>query len=292
MNVLVKYKVSDGVVKQHFVKTGEILPVEHQFQIDAALPELQPLREEMELYHALGRDASPRPYLAGSYRQEGLGAPSAFAPVDVHPDQLQTQQQKIDFLLADLAERPRRHQQHQAYLEKEAAYRRKATEDVWRPIYRAAITALNNDDLPYSMSEQPKWTPGSELAQLRDEYEAAKAAYDARQAQAKAQYEADMKVWIDAHGSERLRMAYRQGYSVTRLYAEERSATEYPEYYLDYDDTAEWTNRASPSQAAMEEAVRVGGRVVWVKNSDEENGEAVVVRGFLRKYNLFKFYAE
>lgn len=290
MNVIVKYKVSDKIVKQHFVDTGAILPVEHQFVIDASLPELQPMREEMELEYALGRDARPRPYLACSYSQSQFPQPR-WEPVDIHPNQLETQQQQIDFILDDLAQRPRRLEKHQAYLAEQEALRRKTVEDGWRPIYRNAIAALN-DDQPYSMSKQPDWAAGSEAAQLRDEYEVAKANYDTRQAEAKARYEADLQTWIAAHGSERLKMAHRQGYSVTRLYAEERAALEYPSYYLDYDDSAEWTNRASPSEAAMLEAERVGGRVVWVKNSREGNGEAVVIRGFLGKYDLLRFYSD
>lgn len=120
---------------------------------------------------------------------------------------------------------------------------------------------------------------------------------------AKAQAEAEKLAWVNAHGSDHLRTAVNAGYDCTRLYATERATSEHPGYILDYKNNAEWKGRSCPSPKALAEALAVGGEVVWLtepprtENPDPKDRwddsethpcEAVVIRGFLGKYDLVK----
>lgn len=118
--------------------------------------------------------------------------------------------------------------------------------------------------------------------------------------QAKAVVEQDRLEWIAAHGSERLRLAVENGYNCQRLYVTERAAVEHPDYTADFDDNAQWDSRSCPSEAALKEAIAVGGEVVWLTKPplakhdedfdcyDWEEREAVVIRDFLGNYDLVK----
>jgi len=128
-----------------------------------------------------------------------------------------------------------------------------------------------------------------------------KRADEAELAAAKAAREHERADWIAAHGSPRLRKCLEGGYNCQRLYVLERAALEHPGYTVDFDDKAAWKDRSGPSEAAMDEARRVDGIVVWLtafpvddgnaeeyQESWEEATEAVVVRGYLGKYDLVR----
>lgn len=112
--------------------------------------------------------------------------------------------------------------------------------------------------------------------------------------------EAERREWALEHGSSRLRKCVEGGYDCQRLYAFERAAIEYPAYVLDFDDKARWKSRSGPSEAALDEARRVGGEVVWLTRfpapdgldqdlyDEDEACEAVVIRQYLGKYDLVK----
>lgn len=124
---------------------------------------------------------------------------------------------------------------------------------------------------------------------------------EARKEAERAQHEQERAAWVMQHGSAHLRKCLDGGYDCQRLYAVERAAIEHPGYTLDYNDTARWKDRSGPSEAALDEAARVGGIVVWltaepssaIGNEDwsEDLGpcEAVVIRGYLGKYDLVRF---
>lgn len=115
---------------------------------------------------------------------------------------------------------------------------------------------------------------------------------DAARQEAEKQRRIDeRRVWALEHGSSRLKKCVAGDYDCQRLYVTERAALEFPGFVVDFDDKAEWKVRSGPSEAALDEAMRVGGEVVWMTrhpdDEDEQEGEAVVIR-FLGKYDLVK----
>lgn len=119
--------------------------------------------------------------------------------------------------------------------------------------------------------------------------------------------------WIAAHGSDHLKRAFAAGYNSQRPYVLERAAAEWPGWVVDFNDTAQWNERSFPSTEALDAADAAGAlvedaaevhdygepRVVWLTaepsnairdDDDDDYGdtEAVIVSGFIGKYNLFK----
>lgn len=110
--------------------------------------------------------------------------------------------------------------------------------------------------------------------------------------------------WITNYGTPHLKRAIAAGYDVEKLYVNARAAQEFPGYTIDFGDTAVWQERQSPSEAALIEADRIGGRVVWLigpaTQSDKAGnaaddaasafspGEAVVVEQFASCYVLVR----
>ena len=116
---------------------------------------------------------------------------------------------------------------------------------------------------------------------------------------------ADQSAWIAAHGSTHLRPCLQAGYNCQRLYVLERAALEHPDYVVDYHDTSEWNVRSGPSAAALDEAARGNGQIVWL-TALPSNGvtrreewedttvgcEAVVIRAYLGTYDLVRIIME
>lgn len=110
--------------------------------------------------------------------------------------------------------------------------------------------------------------------------------------------------WIQAHGSLYLRKCLSSRYDCQRQYAIERAARDFPGYVVDIEDDATWKSRSGPSEAALDEAARVDGLVVWLTNepratpqATNDDGdyeepftpcEAVVIRAYLGKYDLVR----
>ncbi|HMQ31878.1 MAG TPA: hypothetical protein PKD53_14210 [Chloroflexaceae bacterium] len=137
----------------------------------------------------------------------------------------------------------------------------------------------------------------AKAAELRRQREAEEVA---RQQERQAR-EAEKRAWIADFGSDHLRRCMAGGYNCQRQYVLDRAAREFPGYVVDYNDAAAWHDRSGPSEAALIEAERVGGTVVWLTSEpgnavvdDPDAGygfepcEAVVVRGYLGKYDLIK----
>ena len=123
----------------------------------------------------------------------------------------------------------------------------------------------------------------------------------ARQEAEKVARLAERRAWALAHGSSRLRKCIEMEYDSQRLYVFERAAFERPGYVVDFDDKAAWKARSGPSEAALDEAARVGGEVVWLTRLPLDDGapedyqegwederEAVVIRHYLGRYDLIK----
>lgn len=127
-------------------------------------------------------------------------------------------------------------------------------------------------------------------AQVRREKEAAQAA-EKKAAQQKRDDE--KAAWIAAHGSNGLRKRFPD-YDCKELYVKERAALEYPEYWVDYKDNAQWDDIACPNDESLTEAERVNGTVVFLTrlpSTSDFSGffrsqQAVVIRGFLGEYDL------
>lgn len=128
---------------------------------------------------------------------------------------------------------------------------------------------------------------------------------EAARLQAAEAQAAAVRQWIAEHGSDYLRRATEMGYDCTDEYVTERAAKELPGYVVDMGDNVGWTDRTSPSPAALDEAERLikagyAAQVVWLTHgveADDDDGwdddeyephEAVVVRKFLGKYDLIR----
>ena len=110
---------------------------------------------------------------------------------------------------------------------------------------------------------------------------------------AKTQRQIERNAWIAQHGSAYLKKCADMGYDCQKAYVHERAALEHPAYVLDYNDDARWKDRAGPREAALDEAARVGGQIVWLtylNDADDffEPCEAVVIRSYLGKYDLIR----
>lgn len=125
-----------------------------------------------------------------------------------------------------------------------------------------------------------------------------------------AQREVDQLHWIAAHGSAHLKRCIAAGYNCKRLYVVERAALEAPGFTVDFDDKAAWKDRACPTPAALdaEDAARALGlgepTIYWLtkppsdqvpdpEGYDDEFDpcEAVILRGYLGKYDLVQIVA-
>jgi hypothetical protein len=112
--------------------------------------------------------------------------------------------------------------------------------------------------------------------------------------------------WIVAHGSDHLKRATALGYDCQRQYVTERAKAEFPDYIVDFDNRAEWDTLFCPTEetlAEVEQLIEQGfdAKAAWLthppykmenedwKHYDDFPCEAIVVRGYLGKYNLVKF---
>lgn len=146
-----------------------------------------------------------------------------------------------------------------------------------------------------------------EMKAADDKVKAAKTAE--REAQEKVdrdQRAAEKLTWIEAHGSDFLKLAASEGFDCQRKYAIERGDLELPGFVVDIEDAALWNSRSCPSVAALKllKEAKANGHnadLVWLtaqacedskddmtRYDDWEQCEAVIVRGFLGKYDAVK----
>lgn len=119
--------------------------------------------------------------------------------------------------------------------------------------------------------------------------------------------------WIKEHGSDYLKKAFSHGYDCQRKYVKERTEFEFPDFILDFDDKLEFFERTCPGEEALNKSIEIEEilktdsdaycSVEWYNyqcwnfehfNEDlpSSSCEAVVIRNYLGKYTLVKFYEE
>lgn len=301
--MLLKYRLSESCMRRVFVDTGVQLNPDQEIEIDPQ--ELTP--EQRALIARVGHDGVSSAVLLkvpqlGQFR---YGEPSTTLVLD------QVQGNAHDLLAAYESARER------GQAEIRADQDRRIDEEIQRYLgwQSDSIPGINLSDY----KEHPRreeWLAAVETAKQRahDRRERENAAREEREAMAEHQRAAlveEKHVWIADHGSAYLRRACLEGgYNCQRLYVLERAAYEHPGYAVDFNDSANWRNRACPSEPALDEALRVGGKVVWLTEapsdrveSDEsddtddyagmydspfEPREAIVIREFLGKYDLVR----
>lgn len=123
-----------------------------------------------------------------------------------------------------------------------------------------------------------------------------------KQAEKQAEKQEDIE-WIKSKGSEYLNQCISLGYNCQRKYIEERVSKEFEGFEVDFNDTANWNTRVSPSQEALDEVTKwidkgFNAKIVWLtapirrdKNDygyclDFEECEAVTIK--FKGYDLIK----
>jgi len=108
--------------------------------------------------------------------------------------------------------------------------------------------------------------------------------------------------WINANGSDYLKLAVSLGYNCQRRYVEERAATELPDFdfEVDFDDEIKYRDRSCPSLDGLQEIVELKkkgfeAKVVWLTCPTSEkycvdfsSCEAILIENYLGKYNCIK----
>lgn len=151
--------------------------------------------------------------------------------------------------------------------------------------------------------------------EIEEENEKRKKAF-IEKVEAKINYEKEKKKlekekaeWIKKYGSERLQKAFKYGYECQRMYVIERAEQEFPDYIVDFNETAEFYERVNPSLEALEEVEALiekgyNAEIVWLtaeptNNVDDEEDyedyddyfeerEAIRIRNYLGRYDLYK----
>lgn len=320
------YMLAEPTRRAHFVATGETLSHEQAVELpadalDAALRAYVVART--------GRPALPAELtLIARWRIDTTywRVEADFSRAALVLDRVATDDAALDLLRADAA----RYQAAQA--ERDAAMAsaldariaaleherdRLARFDPARADARRDLPAISRWDgvetayrLDSAFAALPRFAEAQQLAadltaRVRELDAQVRAADAARTAQAeaeKAQRLAERRDWAARYGSQRLRKCEAMEYDCQRLYVTERAAVEFPGYVVDFDDRADWKGRAGPSEAALDEAERVGGSVVWLTTLPLDDGaaeeyqagwesdgiEAVVIRQYLGRYDLIK----
>lgn len=131
-----------------------------------------------------------------------------------------------------------------------------------------------------------------------------KEAKEAKEAACAALGLAEKIAWIAEHGSSRLKKAEAAGYKNQRTYIEERVGLEFPDFKADFDNRACWDVKSNPSENALDIEAGLTAKgldvvIVWLthptykleeeveyRDNDWRDCEAIVIRGFLGKYDL------
>lgn len=167
--------------------------------------------------------------------------------------------------------------------------------------YQPAYTEARNGELAAERLRREK------LAAEDEERRRFREQARAREREREQRWQEEMQSWIDQHGSDRLRLAHERGYQVRGLYVRERAEVEFPGYTPDLDDRAEWEERVAPTEEALAletqaiDLAKANGlpgeraSIVWLtkpprdlESLDFRPCEAVVIRGYLGRYDLVK----
>ncbi len=286
--------VEDAVLRRHAVATGEVLhsPV----AVDIDLSEFAP-EERARLLEVIGL-----PDVSGVAKPFYFHPRSRFSS-SVLPasreDWLAFLAQAEEFLARLAAE----HAEQQA--KEQAARQREIAETEQRLI---ELEAMSDEELlaQYRLNASLVFIPRHCPAELERRIvairqrgetlaETDRAAQEAKERAERERRAAEKAAWIAQQGSDFLRKACGEGYDCQRRYVEERMALELgPQWYIDWNDELRWRSRSCPSEAALEEALRLhehGATVVWVTlwpDEDQEEGEAVVIENYLGRYTVYR----
>lgn len=304
--------LSDEARKARFITTGEIVPQVLTLTIPTA--DLSP-ETRTTLAALVNFDGEYLTKLtippSTHYSQEAPRSLSVTSdrawPLPTYPETAADWEASIAQYAAAVA--AYRQQQQQAEQARRA--QQQAEFDDWRTrLATAPVTSFerwkqfysNTTDYLVGLPEaRAEWTAYQERVRVYDARQAAlKAQDEAAKEAAKEAGEAEKAAWIAAHGSAHLQRASAAGYDCQRKYVTERAALEFPGYTVDFANNAAWRSRSCPSEAALDEALRVGGEVVWLTtpprpgNADDDDFgytavEAVAVR-FLDRYDLVKTF--
>ena len=128
--------------------------------------------------------------------------------------------------------------------------------------------------------------------------------------EAQAKIKLERSNWIQEHGSERLKLAIKNGYFIESLYVKERAAVEYPGWFVDIDDEITWSKASNPSIKSLRSLEEIKASepdiadnlTIAYSSSDCEYGELmqffgsenkipsqiIILSGFLGEFTLLK----
>ncbi len=117
----------------------------------------------------------------------------------------------------------------------------------------------------------------------------------------KRAYTEERNCWIQEKGSQYLKDCIRLDYNIDSKYVIERAKVELPEYTVDIDGSASYSQKSNPSKGALEEVVKLvndghDAEVIWLSSFDEdedyeyifEECEAIIIKDYLEYYDLIK----
>ena len=258
--ITVKYQLSKEARRRIAVETGDEPKAEQELVIDLAplAPEqravLLDARDKWQSGPVALQKFSPVSYPTGDDRDPWYATARDMDAV------LTTADEVLAALAVAVTE------QETARFE-QARLRVEANADTVRDA-RAYLATPETENQPGHLIFRPGLWPDAEryaeatalVEQVKIEYERRlklagelnKAEAEAKKAKADAEDAARM-VWAIGYGSDQLRRGLEAGYSCSRLYVVERAAVEFPDYVVDYNDTAAWKTRATPSIEALDE---------------------------------------
>lgn len=138
--------------------------------------------------------------------------------------------------------------------------------------------------------------------------EAAKGAKKAEELLAQTERDKAIRAWVDQKGSDTLKLGFQKGYACKKRFLTEWGTVELgPEYVLDYDSDVSRNDRSCPTEAALNEQVRIENlhlqdlsvSVVWLPSGlssvlhepdDSQEGVEVVITDPFDGYGDIYFY--
>jgi hypothetical protein len=161
-----------------------------------------------------------------------------------------------------------------------------------------ALVDINTQEQIQAEEEKKQLQKTNELAQKEQEEK------ERKEKAEKEKRKQEKTNWITAHGSQYLKDCLELGQYAHKDYVYERAEFEFPEYKLDYNNSAAWDTKYSPSQKALDELKllrqrKIESDIVYLTTDvdgeeydsvydGDVKPEAVVIRNFLGKYDLIK----
>jgi hypothetical protein len=324
MLVKLNYKPSEALYKSHLIATGEQLKDKFlSVELTTLTPEQRAVIVRSGIDNYKGEVSYPllvtgvdaKHYSGPQFTTESLPELDAIPTVEewiaIASKALASRdkfQPELDTILTERRQAKEAHDKRLA----EVQARYKALQAEWLPRIEKMTEAEANQPLPddvLNVENELRALLGSS-GKIWSEISAAKSnrwreLHDDR---IKAKALAIKTAWIAEHGSDRLKRAIEKGHDCQRKYVIERSAVEAPGYVVDFENAADWKDRPCPSLSALNEAdeaesLKLGNvKIVWLtdeprtskRTSDDyyedefQACEAVVIRGYLGKYDLVK----